>query len=79
MLQYLCSLVTAEDRGQRDMNRNKKVNKEQHLKAAGHQEDLTGEDAEDEGFYVDSFRNIAVSLGSKDLRWGPHCTTRVTI
>ena len=57
------------------MNRNNKVNKEQHSKAAGNQEDLTGEDAEDEGFYVDSFRNIAVSLGSKDLRWGPHYCT----
>ena len=52
------------------MKRNTKVNKEQHLKAARNQEDLTGENAEDEGFYVDSFRNISVSLGSKDLRWG---------
>ena len=52
------------------MKRNTKVNKEQHLKAARNQEDLTGENAETDGFYVDSFRNISVSLGSKDLRWG---------
>ena len=51
------------------MNRNNKVNKEQH-KTAGNQEDQMGENAEDEGFCVDSFRNISVSLGSKDLRWG---------
>lgn len=50
------------------MNRNNKVNKEQHSKAAGNQEDLTGEIVENEGFYVDSFRNVSVSLGSKDLR-----------
>ena len=52
------------------MARNNKVNKEQHLKAAGNQEDLTGDNTEDEGLYVDAFRNISVSLGSKDLRWG---------
>ena len=52
------------------MNRNNKVNKEQHPKAPRNQEDQTGENAEDEGFYVDSLRNISVSLGSKDLRWG---------
>ena len=52
------------------MNRNNKVNKEKHLKAARSQEDQTGGNAEDEGFYVDSLRNISVSLGSKDLRWG---------
>ena len=66
MLQYLCSLVTAEDRT--DMNRNNKVNKEKHLKAARSQEDQRGGNAEDEGLYVDSLRNISVSLGSKDLR-----------
>ena len=68
MLQYLCCLVTAENCT--DKNRNNKVNKEQHLKAAGNQEDLTGDNTKDEGLYVDAFRNISVSLGSKDLRWG---------
>ena len=52
------------------MNRNNKVNKEKHLKAARSQEDQTGENAEDEGFYADSLRNISLSLGSKNLRWG---------
>ena len=72
MLQYLCSSVTAEDSS--DMNRNNKVNKEQHLKAARNQEDQTTEENA-EGFYVDSFRNISVSLGSKDLRWGKYLVT----
>ena len=44
-----------------------KVNKEV-LSAAKYQQELREDLEEREGFYIDSSRNISVSLGSKDLR-----------